>query len=162
MIKKLLSGLLLTGCFFSLALPTFASGFNIKSIGGVDTDGKLYDHWWYSGLQPTFAGEAPASSTVDISIDGTTEQTTADSSGSWSYAPAVPLTAGDHQISLTNNGSDLSFTLTLGSDNVDWQTVGSGSGSSQSLPTVGFIFPTLFFVTAGGGMILVSKKGLEK
>jgi hypothetical protein len=162
MVKKLLSVLLLLGCFFSLALPTLASGFNLQSIGGVDTDGKLYDHWWYSGLQPAFLGEAPASSTVDISIDGTTQQTTADDLGNWSYTPSAPLSAGDHQVSLTNNESSLSFTLTLGTDNVDWQKVGSGSGEGQSLPTVGFIFPTLFFLTAGGGMILVSKKGFEK
>ena len=157
--KKLLSIISLVIYLFILPFSAFASGFNLKSIGGVNTDGKLYEQWWYSGLQPAFSGEAPATSTIEVVIDSNSYQATADESGNWSFPIPEPLTAGDHQVSLTNSDSTISFTLTLGASETDWTSV--GSSSAESLPTVGVIFPTLFFLTAGGGMIIISKKGLE-
>ena len=157
--KKLLLIISLAVYLFILPFSVFASGFNLKSIGGVNTDGKLYDQWWYSGLQPTLSGEAPADSSVEIVIGSGSYQATTDESGNWNFAIPEPLATGDHQVSLTNSDSTISFTLTLGANDVDWQTV--GSSSAQSLPTVGIIFPTLFFLAAGGGMIIVSKKGFE-
>jgi len=158
--KKLLLiiSLLLTLIF--LPICAFASGFNLKSIGGVNTDGKLYDQWWFNGLQPTFSGDAPAETLIDIVIDGNSHQTTTDELGNWIFTIPEPLTSGDHQISLANSESNIAFTLTLGENEVNWTTVGSDSG--ESLPTVGIFFPTLFLLIGGGGVILISKKGLER
>ncbi len=147
---KFFKTLTLLALFFLLSAPqAFASGFNLKSIGGVNTDGKLYSQWYHTSLQPTFTGEAPADSTVTINIDGTDYTTTADSSGSWSWTPSSALSGGDHSVTLTNNESTISFTLTLGNENINWDSVGSGTATDSSLPTVGVTFPTIMLLTSG-------------
>ncbi|MBL7078162.1 hypothetical protein ISS42_00700 [Candidatus Shapirobacteria bacterium] len=162
--KKLTALVVLALAFLFLNFSSvFASGFNLKSIGNLNTDGKLYPQWWYSSLQPTFAGEAAASSAIDITIDAETYQATTDIDGNWSFTPPATLSAGDHSITLTNAGSTISFTLTLGSDNVDWDSI-SSSGSA-TLPTVGFVWPTIFMVSTGLTFILLShsiEKGILK
>lgn len=127
-----------------------AAGFNLKSIDGVNTDGKLYSQWYHTSLQPTLSGEAPAGSTVTINIDGTDYTTTATDSGTWTWTPPQALTSGDHSVTLTNNDSSLSFTLTLGEENVDWDVVGTGNG--ETLPTVGIAFPTIALLISGIGI----------
>jgi hypothetical protein len=134
--------------YFLALSPVFASGFNLKSIDGVDTDGKLYSQWYHTSLQPTFSGEAPGDSTVDIKIDDTDYSTTADESGNWTWTPPEALAAGDHSVTLTNNDSLIAFTLTLGEENINWDEVGSG-GDGDTLPTVGIAAPTIILLTAG-------------
>jgi len=155
--RKKITALIISFTLLFLISPSFvfASAFNLKSIGNLNTDSKLYPQWWYSSLQPTFTGEAPAASTVDITIDTDAHQTTTDASGNWSYTPPAALTAGDHSITLTNADSTISFTLTLGADSVDWDSI--GSSESASLPTVGFIWPTFFLLLTGLPLILSSK-----
>lgn len=125
----------------------FASGFNLKSIDGVNTDGKPYGQWYHTSLQPSLSGEAPAESTVNIIVNSDEYSVTADESGNWSWTPPEALAAGDNSITLTNNESELSFTLTLGADNVDWEAVGSDTG--ETLPTVGIAAPTIFLLAGG-------------
>ncbi len=153
--KKLTAIFILSLALLFLANPhpVLASAFNLKSIGSLNTDGKLYPQWWYSNLQPTLAGEAIASNTIDIVIDTEAYQTTADASGNWSFTPPTALTAGDHSITLTSDGSSINFTLTLGTDNVEWDSVGTGSAT---LPTVGFVWPTFFLLLTGLPLILFS------
>lgn len=130
------------------ASSVFASGFNLKSIDGVNTDGKLYSQWYHTSLQPSLSGEAPADSTVTINIDDNEYTTTADDSGSWSWTPPESLSGGDHSVALTNNESSIAFTLTLGEENINWDEVGSG-GDGEELPTVGIAFPTIMLLTSG-------------
>ena len=139
--------------FLFLTRQCFASGFNFKSIGTVNTDGKLYPQWWYTGTQPTLAGEAPADSVIDITIDTDSYQTTADSSSNWSFTPPTTLAIGDHSVSLANNGSTISFTLTLGSEDIDWDTISTGG---EPLPTVGFVWPTILLALSGLPLIFLS------
>ncbi len=133
----------------------WAGGFNLQSIGSVNTSGRQISHWWYTGSVATMKGEATAGETITISIDGTEDTTTADSDGNWTYVPAV-LEDGDHEVTLTSGGSTISFTLTMGAENVDWDAVNSGGG--ESLPAAGVLFPTLGLTTLGGLFVLVSKK----
>jgi hypothetical protein len=118
-----------------------AAGFNLKSIGSVSTDGKQISHWWYSGNQPTFRGEAGTGADVLVSIDGTALQVSADSAGDWVFTPMSALIDGDHQVILTSGGSEIKFTLTIGVGNVDWTAVEKGGG--DALPTVGTVWPTI-------------------
>jgi len=151
MYKKLFCLLVLSLLFTKTAL---AGGFNLKSIGPVNTDGRQISHWWYAGLTPVMSGEAVAGNTVTVSIDGVeTAATVTDST--WTYNPGA-LAAGDHAIILTSGGSTISFTLTLGAENVDWAAV--GSGSAQTLPTVGVILPTIMLMGSSGLFFLVAKK----
>jgi len=140
---------------FSLFVKTaYAGGFNLKSIGPVNTDGQQISHWWYAGLTPVMNGEVVTGNTVMVSIDGVeTAATVTDST--WTYNPGA-LTTGDHKIILTSGGSTISFTLTLGAENVDWNAV--GSGSAQTLPTVGVILPTIILMSSSGLFFLVAKK----
>ncbi len=133
--------------FFLIPGSLYASGFNLKSIGGVNVDGKLYSQWYHTSLQPSMSGEAAAGSTVTINIDGTDYTTTAGDSSTWSWTPPEALSAGDHSVTLTNNESSISFTLTLGESDVNWDEVGSGGG--EDMPTVGIAFPTIALLISG-------------
>ena len=141
------------------AKTSLASGFNLKSIGSVSTDGQQISHWWYTASSPTLVGEAPAGSTVTISVDGTETSVTADSNNAWSYNTGA-LSGGDHSVSIVNNGSTISFTLTIGGENIDWEAV--NSGTSETLPTVGIIMPTLLLSSGGLGLLLGAKKLSKK
>jgi len=154
MYKKLIY-LLVFFSLFTFTKTAFAGGFNLKSIGQVNTSGQQISHWWYTGLTPKMTGEAVASSIVTVSVDGTESTVTADESGNWTYNPGT-LTSGDHTIILTNSGSTISFTLTLGAENVDYAAI--GSGSAETLPAAGATFPTLILLGVGGTLLLTAKK----
>ena len=138
------------------ARVAMASGFHISSIGGVSTGGQQLSHWWISRLRPVFEGEATPGAEITVTIDSNTIMIYADSSGDWQYQPETDLAAGDHQVSFASSGSTVSFTLTLGTDNVDWNMV--GSGATETLPTVGFFLPTLALLGGGGGLMVLGKK----
>ncbi len=152
MMKKLFCFLII---FCLSTRLVMAGGFNLKSISGINTDGQQISHWWYSGLNPVFYGEALPGSEVNISVNDVSSSTTADGSGNWTYNVGS-LSAGDHKIILTSNGSTISFTLTLGADNVDWNAV--GKGNVETLPTVGIVFPTLILSGMGGFLFLTAKR----
>jgi len=132
-----------------------ASGFYLKSIGNVDTGGRQIDHWWYSGNQPTLKGEASPGADVIVEIDGTVLQVSADSAGEWVFTPTTVLSGGDHMVSIKGEGTEINFTLTIGSENVDWDAVGTGGG--ETLPTVGTIWPTLVMM-AGAAVMMIGGK----
>jgi hypothetical protein len=137
-----------------------ASGFNLKSIGSVDTSGRQISHWWYTGSTPVMVGEAPSGSTVTISVDGTEGSVTAGGNNDWSYSLGS-LSGGDHSVVITNNGSTISFTLTMGAENVNWDAVNADAGTT-TLPTVGIILPTILLSSTGAGLMLGAKKLAKK
>ncbi len=152
--------LILTLIFlFQFIGSALASGFSLDSIGSLETSGKQYDHWWYSDLQPTLSGTALAGSIIDITINSQTSQTTADGGGIWSWTPSSPLNSGDNTITLTNNQSVISFVLTLGQENFSAMPETSTS-SSEGIPSVGFVLPTLGLLGIGTGLLMLSKKAL--
>lgn len=132
-----------------------ASGFNIKSIGAINTDGQQLSHWWYTNSSPTIVGEAPSGSSVSISIDGTETSITADSNNSWTYTTGS-LNEGDHNIVVGNNGATISFILTTGASNINWDAV--AKTPTQTLPTVGIILPTVLMSMSGLGLIFAAKR----
>ena len=144
---KLIKCLLLVMIFLTISTQnTFASGFNLLSIGGVNTSGRASGHWWYTSSNPLFKGESLPTEAVDISIDGTTETAPTSSDGTWQYQPTI-LTDGDHQVILTSGGSTIKFTLTIGADKVDWDTIGKDSG--EALPATGVTEMTWILIIAG-------------
>lgn len=134
----------------------WASGFHLKSIGNVQTNGIQGGKWWYTGVKPTLKGESGPGEAVNVTIDGTTNQVNADSAGEWLFIPNDPLTEGDHQISLENNGAKIDFTLAIGTGNVDWDQVGKGGG--ETLPAAGVFWPTLLLLGAGLSTAVVGGK----
>lgn len=132
-------------------VEAWASGFNLKSIGNVSTDGLQISHWWYTGWQPTLRGEASGGADVTITIDNTPMVASADSAGEWVYTPAGALSGGDHTVKLESGGSTINFTLTLGAENVDWNAVGS---TGQAIPAAGVTWPTWILIILAGIMLL--------
>lgn len=156
MIKKILLSLLVSVLFLSTGNRVLAGGFNLKSIGGVDTSGRQLSQWWYTGSSPVFVGEAAAGASVEIDIDGEKGTAVADESGNWSYASPA-LSDGDHQVVLASSESNITFTLTTGVDNVNWDAVNSDSGT-EALPAAGVIWPGLIVLLTGAGGIVSGGK----
>ncbi len=153
--KRIFFLLVLVSLVFLNGKKVFAGGFNLKSIGSVNTSGQQISHWWYTRSNPTFVGEALAGSGVTISIDGSETSVTADGSGSWSYTSGT-LTSGDHSISMASNGSTINFTLTIGSENVNWDAV--NSGASETLPAAGTVLPTILLSVGGLALVIGAKR----
>jgi len=156
--KRILMALLVMSLVWLMSSSqALAGGFNLKSIGQLSTEGKQISHWWYSGSTPILVGEAESGASVTVSIDGTESVVTADETGNWSHNPGE-LAAGDHQIILTSGGSNITFTLTMGAENVDWTAVESGSG--EALPAAGNGLPTISLLILGVGMVVLGRKFL--
>lgn len=133
-----------------------AGGFNLKQIGEVSTDGKQISHWWYSGSQPVLRGEASPGAEITISVDGNSQMINSDSSGFFNYQIPTALAPGDHQVELSSQGSTISFTLTTGVDNVNWEAVDRGSG--EALPAAGWPIPTVLMTISGIGLPFLGKR----
>ena len=144
--NKIIGVILGMFCWLTATSLVQAGGFNLKSIGQLSTEGKQISHWWYSGSSPVLSGEAAAGANVLVKIDGEENTVSADESGNWSYNPGN-LADGDHEIVLTSDGSNISFTLTMGAENVDWGSVESGSG--EALPAAGTGWPTVVLLVFG-------------
>ena len=152
MIKRIFFVFLIGTLLLFTDNKVLAGGFNLTSIGGVDTSGRQLSQWWYSGSSPVFIGEAGAGASVEIDIDGEKGTAVADESGSWSYSSSA-LADGDHQVVLTSSESNITFTLTTGVDNVNWDAVNSDSGT-EALPAAGVIWPGLIVLLTGAGGIV--------
>lgn len=129
----------------------YAGGFNIKSIGNSETGGAQPGHWWYTGSNPTLRGESQPGSNITVTIDGNAVQVSADSSGNWVYTPSG-LGDGDHNVSLKNGGSQINFTLTLGTGNVNWDAV--EKGNNATLPASGTSLPTMIYIGLGSLLMI--------
>ena len=81
MINKVKYFCLILILFLFSGNDVLAGGFNLKSIGSVDTSGRQISHWWYTGSVATMKGEAVAGDTITISIDGEEATATADGDG---------------------------------------------------------------------------------
>jgi hypothetical protein len=138
------------------ATPVWASGFNLKSIGEVETGGRPVRKWWYTSSSPIFRGEASPNAAITITIDETARQIYADSSGDWVFQ-ASGLTEGEHTIALTTEGGQMSFTLVTGINNVDWDQISKGTGG-ETLPSAGNGWPTVTLPIIGLGMMWWARK----
>lgn len=141
---------------FLFAKESMAGGFNMTSIGEVNTSGRQISQWWYTSGNPTFRGEAASGAEIIYEIDGTALQINADSSGNWVFTPQNLLSTGDNNIVIKSGGSEIKFVLTIGTENVNWGTVEKGQGGV--LPAAGNSWPTMMLITVGGGMVVLAIK----
>ena len=145
--RRFFFGLIALSVFFVFPVFTSASGFQLKTIGGLNVDGVTYDHLWYSGESVVFTGISLENTQVTASIDGASETVTADSSGNWTYTKT--LSTGDHQVSFTSQGSTVSLTLTIGD-----VPANVGGLSTSETPTVGTIMPTIVILSLGISLLI--------
>jgi len=132
--------------FTLLISQVVASGFQLTSIGSVDTTGLQYSEWWYQSPNPTLSGVTSSGGTVEVSVNGSVATVTADGNGEWTTTTSTP--EGDHTITLTSNGSVITFTLHIGQTMPDNIATASGTGSSTQ-PVAGNATPTMLLVMSG-------------
>jgi hypothetical protein len=113
--------------FFSYS---FSATLQVTRIGALDLGGKVYNEWWYSGINPTFYGKAAANSEVTITVGQNSFKTTSSADGDWSYAAV--LQAGDYDLSFSQGSEKVSFKLHLG-QNVPANSAGQVSQSTTPI-----------------------------
>lgn len=145
MIKRINFFIVFIILFFVFATTKVsAANFALTSIGNSTITSQTIKSWSYAGLRPTFRGTTNPSGAVTVTIDSSSLQVYADSSGNWVFTPTSDLTASNHNVSITNGTNTLSFTLSL--------TV------SGSLPRTGGTLPTMVFAIFGVAMILTGRR----
>lgn len=144
--------------FSVVASPlVYAAELSLTSIGSLDTSGKVYSEWWYTGINVTLSGTAGSGADVIIMVDDTKITTKADASGNWFVATTTPK--GDYQIDVTSGSEAYSFILHTGQD-VPSSSGGTSVGesatpeSTASVPATGYsqiagILASVMFVSTG-------------
>ncbi len=141
----LLTQICLIGLFVLLfSTPAFAADLTLTRIGALETQGKVYNEWWYTGTNPTLYGTAEDDAKVTVSIDGKESTTKANGDGDWIF-PSGNFSAGDFDVVISSEGESLSFALHLGQGVPS--DVGSTSESTSSVPSTGF--SQLLFILSG-------------
>jgi hypothetical protein len=137
--------------FLSFAFkPAFAATLTLTKIGALDLGTKVYNEWWYTGINPTFVGAATPGSVVSLKIGDATYTTTTNSAGVWSY-PAT-MAKGDYVIEISSGAEKVPLTLHLGQNVPD--SVSQATTSATGTPTTGF--NQFVGVTFGVGIILLA------
>lgn len=138
--------------FSAFVLKVFAADLTLDKIGALNTEGKVYSEWWYTGTDPILVGTAQEGKSVSIKTDGSTSSVTSDEDGSWSYY--VEAGSGDHEVVISSEGESLSFTLHLGQALPVSGTSLETSQSTTPVPETGvsqilIITLSLLMITAG-------------
>jgi len=136
----------------SLSAKIFAAGFQLESIGSLNTTGYQYPEWWYSSDHPTLNGITTANSTITITINDHSESVTADEQGNWTFP--TTLTTGDHTITLSSDAGSYHFTLHLNSA----MPAGVSTPSATTQPVAGNLHLTLLLFFLG---LLMLGSGLK-
>lgn len=144
--RFLIGSLLFTISLLFLPSLALASGFTVRKVGGLNVDGLVYSHLWYTNGNVTITGGTLPNETVTTTVDGAAATVTADASGNWSYT--TTLATGDHAMSFSSIASTVSFTLTIGA-----LPDGVGGLPTATAPTVGNIGPTMLLLAIGLGLL---------
>lgn len=136
-------------CFFSLlqisTVKVYAGAFQVTRIGSLETNGALFDKWYYTDNKPTFTGIGLTEEVVNIVLDGTSFSTTVNTENQWSFTPASFMNDGEHYISFASAGSSLGFKLFIGKEIPE----GVKAPPPAETPVAGAFIPTLVFSSIG-------------
>jgi hypothetical protein len=135
--------------FFFNVTPVLAGAFQLTKIGSMDTNGALFDTWYYTGTQPTFSGIGLAGEQVTIVLDGESFNTSVDSENNWRWTPEASLSSEQHYISFASAGSSIGFNLFAGEDIPD----GISAPEATSTPVAGSAAATLVFSSLGTSLV---------
>jgi hypothetical protein len=138
---------------FSIKL-SFAATLELKKIGNLDTNGKVYPSWWYNGPSPVLSGVAQPSSEVSIKIGEVVGKANSDTSGAWSFA--TNLESGDHNIEISQGSEKISFVLHLGQTMPSGSSVTSPTSAEGETPVPDTGFDQYVALSLGIGLVLLS------
>jgi hypothetical protein len=113
--SKLPKYFLIATIIFFVPLFFRANALTLDSIGALETQGKNYSEWWYTGTNPTLAGTAGNGSDVSVTIDDSAQTTTTGEDGTWSF-PTTTIGVGDYTIKIASEGSEIPFILHAGQE----------------------------------------------
>jgi hypothetical protein len=112
----------------------YAATLTLTKIGSLDTTGKTYSEWWYSGVRPLLEGKVEASKTVTIKVDDKVETTKADIEGNWTYR--LLYDQGDYNVTITSDSESINFKLYLG-QGLPGITTETTQSTGPAVPTTG-------------------------
>jgi hypothetical protein len=147
-----------------------ALALTIDTIGTTTVPNGRVSSWYYQGSNPNLSGTAVPSTDVTVSINGTSNTATTDSSGTWSFKPTTLSQTGTYPIILTSGTDTLSFSLDITATSSTASALSSTKGGTMSgsvdlpdtLPQSGSLQETIGLISAGmvlmvGGMLFYWK-----
>jgi len=139
-----------------LVKPVFAEDLILTHIGGLSTQGKVLNHWWYEPQRVILKGTGSKGANIDITINGKFNVAKASvEDGSWSYDMGT-LEIADHNVIVASGNTSQSFILTIGSS-----PPADMSGTKGGLPEAGSVLPIMGIVAAASALIFYSFKRQE-
>lgn len=137
----------------TIVLPVFAEEFAISHIGGMATQGKKFNQWWYEPQRVVLKGTAPKESNIALTFDNKTETIKVNSDGNWTFDMGT-LEIADHAVSLTSGINSYKFLLSIGSA----PPANMNGDTKSGLPEAGGILPLIGIVGVAGALIFYSLK----
>lgn len=151
---------LILAIFITLSLfitqTVFADDLVLTNIGGMATQGKKFNQWWYEPQRVVLKGTGSKAANIDITLDGkvnTIHSSVTD--GSWSYDLGT-LAVADHNVIIGSGDQSYSFILTIGS--AQPADINSTKGG---LPVAGTLLPLVGLVSLAGVLIYIGFKKSE-
>lgn len=144
---RILFTLFLTITLF-IVQPVFADDLILTQIGGMATQGKKFNQWWYEPQNVVLKGTGSKAANIDVTIDGkfnTIRSSVTD--GTWSYDLGT-LSLADHSIILGSGNQSYSFILTIGS-----AAPANMDSTKGGLPTAGGLLPLVGLISLAGVLI---------
>ena len=150
---KILFAILLTLSLF-ITQPVFAEDLILTDIGGLSTQGKKFNQWWYEPQKVVLKGWGSKGANIDVTLDGKFNVTKANGeNGFWSYDLGT-LTIADHNVIVASGNQSYSFILTIGT-----AAPTDMNSAKGGLPTAGAILPLAGLISLAGVLIYL---GLRK
>ncbi len=137
--SRILSGFVLLFLVLTLARTSFAAEFKVWRIGSLNTGGKLYKIWYYTGVNPILSGTTSDGSNVDIYIDDTVQTVRAEDNGNWLYK--TQLKNGTHTITISSESNSYTFKLVMEPEAV--------AGATAQMPVTGGVDATVLASAVG-------------
>jgi len=169
--KKIFLALVLIFISLFMVRPVMAAYvFKVTSIGNMNVTGNEVKIW-RTMTRPIIRGTANPSNDINVAIDSSTLQVSADSAGTWVFTPMSDLSVGDHTLRITNvsvgatvgaltptpTPAQISMTVVAGSTkNANSQA----QFDSATLLRTGMAWPSLILLVFGVGIICMGLKFL--
>lgn len=140
----------------TITLPVFAEEFVLSNIGGLVTQGKKYNQWWYEPQAVVLKGTGSRGANIDITIDGKFNVTKASATdGTWKYDMGT-LEIADHTVIVASGDQSYSFILTIGTGQPADTMNGVTKGGT--LPETGALLPLVGLLSLAGMLIYFGLK----
>ena len=151
----IIAAILLTLSVF-ISQPVFAEDFILSNIGGLATQGKKFNQWWYEPQRVVLKGTGSRGANIDVTLDGKFNVTKASvEDGTWKYDMGT-LDIADHNVIVASGDQSYSFILTIGS-----APPADMNSTKGGLPTAGGVLPLAGLAAVAGGLIFYSFKRKE-